>query len=346
MSQARALIAVSAALSAAFLLGCKPATDETASQTAGASAAAATHEGPVRMYFVPSMETQKLLLDAKDLTAALEEATGYDFEVEVPPSYAVVIAALDSNKADVAWLPTYAYVLAHDMYDVEVALQVVRDGEKRYRGMFVTRADSGITKLEDIAGKTIAYTDPASTSGYIYPSAMLAAKGIEPSEPLWSAGHPTAMLNVYNRRADVGCAYWSPPAEDGTLKDARKDILSTCPDAGEVLTILDYTAWIPNDNVSFRAAFPAGMRDKIVQALKDYVKSEEGAKVLGEMYNITDFADATDDDYDEVRAIIAESGQAPEEVLAAMDAKEREKAAKTAEESAAKAAESEGESEE
>ncbi len=334
-----ALIALTAALAAALPYGCKPAAEEPASGASPASSgvAAESHEGPVRMYFVPSMEAQKLLLDAEDLTKALEEITGYDFEVAVPPSYAVVIEALNSNKADVAWLPTYAYILAHDKYDVQVALQVVRDGQTRYRGMFVTRADSGIETLEDIQGKPILYTDPASTSGYILPSALLKARGITPDRESLVGGHPAAMLQVYEGRGDVGCAYWSPPAEDGTIRDARKDILETHPDAGEVLRILDYTDWIPNDNVSFRAGFPAEMRDKIVGALKDYVKTEAGAKVLGEMYNITDFADATDDDYDEVRAQVAAVGMAPEEVLAAMDAKEKAKADKAAAEGAPKA---------
>ena len=53
----------------------------------------------------------------------------------------------------------------------------VRNGLKMYRGQFIARANDNIKGIEDMQGKVIAYTDAASTSGYIYPSAMLKAKG-------------------------------------------------------------------------------------------------------------------------------------------------------------------------
>jgi phosphonate transport system substrate-binding protein len=335
MSHSRCLVVCGALVLGALMLvaGCKPSGGTQATATAGATGGAQTagaYKGPVKMYFVPSIEAGKIMTHGRKLGDYLTEKLGVRFEVEVAPSYAAVIEGLGSSKVDVAWMPTYAYIIAHDKYKADVALMCVRRGQKAYRGMFVVRSDSGIEKLEDLEGKTIAYTDAASTSGYIYPSAMLAAKGIRPKRHVFAGGHQQAMLDVYDGTTDAGCAYWSPAADDGEIKDARKDILSTHPDAKDVLKTIAFTEWIPNDNLSFRADFAADLRQKIVDAILEWVKTDEGAKEAASLSDVTGFEPATDADYDVVRELIAKSGQAPEEVLAALEKSAQEKAAKAA----------------
>jgi len=41
---------------------------------------------------------------------------------------------------------------------------------------------------------------------------------------------PRQFLAVYQGTADVGCTFWSPPDEDGTIHDARRAVLETYPD--------------------------------------------------------------------------------------------------------------------
>jgi phosphonate transport system substrate-binding protein len=306
--------------------GCsQPEEEASTSPTAGAPGEASTassqaDDEPIRMYFVPSMEHGKVMTSAEEIVEALEERTGYTFEVEIPTSYIAVVEAMGAQpaRADVAWLSTFAYVLAKDKYDAEIALQVGRYGQLEYRGMFVARADSGIEELAGIDGKTVAYVDPASTSGHIYPSAMLEQEGIEPSETFMAGGHPQTMMAVYTGRADVGCAYWSPPTDDGEIMDARKDIMDQHPDAGEVLQIVAYTDWIPNDTVTFRPGFPDEKREKIVQALLEYMESPAGARALEELANITELVPVEDETYDSVREKLKALGMADEETLAAL----------------------------
>lgn len=275
---------------------------------------------PIRMYFVPSMEAGEVITSAEEIVRALEERTGYTFEVEVPTSYIAVVEAMGAEpaRADIAWLSTFAYVLARDKYGAEIALQVGRYGELEYRGMFVSREGSGIDSLEDIEGKTVAFVDPASTSGHIYPSAMLKERGIKPAKALFAGGHPQAMLAVYTGRTDVGCAYYSPPSEEGEIRDARKDLLKEYPDAAEVLQIIGFTDPIPNDTVTFRKGFPPEKRDKIVQALLDYLATPEGARALEDLYNITELVPVDDTAYDGVRQKLAAIGVADEKTLQAL----------------------------
>jgi phosphonate transport system substrate-binding protein len=259
------------------------------------------------MYFMPSMETGKVISHARKIADYLRTETDYYYRVEVPKNYTEVIEALGNGKADVAWLGTFAYVVANEKYGAMVGLTAERRGSKRYRGQFVALAESDIETLEDVEGRKIAYTDSVSTSGYIYPSALLAQNGIQPEEVYFAGGHPQAMLAVYKGDADVGCAYWAADNYDGP-QDARVQIANLYPDVFDKTRVIGYTEWIPNDTVTFRAEFPQEIRTKIEEALMNFVSTQEGKNVLVNMYGIDGFVQAFDTDYDVVRTSLKSLG--------------------------------------
>ncbi len=272
-----------------FLIGC------------GEKAELGTKRNPIKMYFVPSMEAGKIVTSGQEIADYLTKKTGYHFKVAVPTSYASVIEAMGTNEADIAWLATFAYILANEKYGAEVGLTTVRHGLEKYKGQFIARSDSGINSLEDIEGKTIAYTDAASTSGFIYPSAILLEKNIKPKNYIFAGGHPQVVLSVYQGNADVGCTFWSPKDEEGNIHDARYAVKETFPDVEEKVKIIGFTEWIPNDTVTFRKDFPTEMKEKIINELLDYAKTDEGSETLQRLLQINDFVRGNDSDYDVVR---------------------------------------------
>ncbi len=259
---------------------------------------------PIKMYFVPSLEAGKVVASGEAIAKALEKETGYHFKVAVPTSYAAVIEALGSYQADIAWLPTFAYVLAKDKYGAEVKFMTVRNGLKQYRGQFVARADDNIKDIEDMQGRVIAYTDAASASGYIYPSAMLKERGIVPSQTRFTGSHNAAILAVYSGTADVGCTYWSPPDSLGNPKDAREKLVETHPDVLEKVIPVAFTDWMPNDTVTFRKNLPKDLEEKVLKVLHEFSQSAQGQKIMYDLYQIDGLAPATDKDYDVVRKAI------------------------------------------
>jgi phosphonate transport system substrate-binding protein len=250
-------------LSVLFILGCSPGGE------------LGSKGNPIKMYFVPSMEAGKIVTSGQEIADYLTAETGLHFKVAVPTSYASVIEALGTEETDIAWLATFAYVLANEKFGAEVALTTVRQGLEKYRGQFVALNDSGIETIDDIEGKIIAYTDAASTSGFIYPSALLMKMDVKPKNTFFAGGHPQAILAVYQGRADVGCTFWTPQDDDGTVRDARRAVVDTYPDVLERVQIVGYTDWIPNDTVTFRKDFPEGKREQIVEALRISPKGKE-----------------------------------------------------------------------
>ncbi len=280
----------------------------------GEQAELGTKKNPIKMYFVPSMEAGKIVTSGKEVADFITEKTGYHFKVAVPTSYASVIEAMGTNETDIAWLATFAYVLANQKFGAEVALTAVRKGLDKYKGQFIAQANSEINNLEDIEGKIIAYTDAASTSGFMYPSALLARKGIKPDKYFFAGGHPQAILAVYDGNADVGCTFWAPAGDDGP-RDARRAIIETYPDVMEKIKIIGYTDWIPNDTVTFRKDFPQEMKEQVVNALLEYAGTKEGHETLVRLLDIDNFVRSTDADYEIVRQTLEEIGKDASELI-------------------------------
>jgi len=305
-----------------------------------------TERNPIKLYFVPSVEVAVIVESGEAITEFLEAQTGLKFEVKVPTTYAAVVEELGAAEGDaMAFIPAMGYVLAADKYETDVALATVRYGWAYYWAQYVVARDSDIQTMDDLNGKSWAYPSVTSTSGYLVPASYFAKNGIEPGEMVEAGGHPQAVTAVYEGQADFGTCYFSAPGndwqigdapepdgeftyeeDDGKIKaykggerirDARTAIINTYPDVLEKVRILDISAPIPNDTVSFCKDFPADVRAQIVQGLLDYADTEEGQAVLAndQFYDITGFAEVDDSNFDPIRDMINEMGMSEEDIL-------------------------------
>lgn len=123
------------------------------------------------------------------------------------------------------------------------------------------------------------------------------------------------MTAVYQKQVDAGAAFYTPPDEDGTPKDARMLIKAQYPDVFDKVKILKLTGPIPNDPVAFRKDLPEELKKKITDSLVRYIKTEEGKKTMYNLYHITDFKVANDQDYDKVRGYLKDLGQTAQDFL-------------------------------
>ncbi|MCA1723251.1 MAG: phosphate/phosphite/phosphonate ABC transporter substrate-binding protein [Thermomicrobia bacterium] len=270
---------------------------------------------PITMYFVPSEQVDKVLASGNQIAKDLETLTGLKFKTAVPTSYGAVIESMGSGDADIAWLATFAYLIAHQKYNANVALTTVRNGLDTYKGEIITRSDSGITDIKGCNGKTMAWVDAASTSGYIFPSALFAQQGIKPSKEIFAGGHPQAVLAVYQGNADCAATYYSPNNPDGTIADGRATQLKTYPDIITKVKAVGFTPNIPNDTVTFRKDFPKELQDRVVNALLYYISQPDGKKNLGDLYSITGLVKSDDSRYQVVRDSLKALGKDPSEYI-------------------------------
>jgi phosphonate transport system substrate-binding protein len=268
-----------------------------------------TADNPIVMSFVPSGDTQEIIASGDELATMVSDKTGLTVTANVGTDFAAVREAMGANKAQIGWLNTFNYVLAHEKFGVDAALVTQRYGATTYKGQIIVRADSGISTLDDLKGKVMCWVDPNSTSGYIIPRIMLAANGVDPdtdfSKTVEAGSHNNVVIQVYNGDCDAGA----------TFVDARSAVEADFPDVMQQVSILATTADIPNDNVSFTKDFSADMRDQIVTALLDIAGTEEGKAALGTLYSIEGLQKADDSFYDVFRADLSKAGINIEELV-------------------------------
>jgi phosphonate transport system substrate-binding protein len=286
-----------------LLVGCTKNTAELGSK-----------ENPVKFYLVPAQDVMTLAEQGKVLQKFLTADTGLHFEVEVPASFIAVVEAIGSKRADAAILNTFGYVLAHEKYGAEARLKLINRGRDSYNGQIIVHVD-GPKSLKELNGKKFAFVDPASTSGYLLPSRLFKQEKIKIKESIFAGKHDSVVTAVYQKQVDAGATFYTPPDEDGTPKDARWLLRTQYPDIYEKVKILKLTEPIPNDPLIFRKELPEEIKSKIAESLKKYIKTAEGAKVMFDLYHITDFKAASDADYDIVRGYLKDVGKTAQDFV-------------------------------
>ncbi|WP_374074974.1 phosphate/phosphite/phosphonate ABC transporter substrate-binding protein [Bdellovibrio bacteriovorus] len=252
---------------------------------------------------MPAVDAKVLTDNAKILEEYLEKNTPYKFEITIPQSFVAVVEAFGTKRADVAAINTYGYYLAHKQYGAEARLTVIRYGLATYQSQFLAHADGKIKSLKDLAGKKIAFVDPASTSGYLLPLKTLKDRKIEPKDIVFAMKHDSVVTMIYQRQVDAGATYYSPP-QNGHIEDARRLVKTQYPDVEQKVKIIELSEPIPNDPIAFRKDMPEEMKEKIVDTLLQFAATDEGKKAIDLMLGATNFKKATDGDYDTVREML------------------------------------------
>ncbi len=267
-----------------------------------------TRSNPIKIYFTPSVDAKRISFNAKALVDYLEKETGYYYRTAVPASFIAVVEAFGTGKVDIAAINTFSYLMANAKYGAEAKLRIVRDNNQTsYKGQFITRYDSGIDSLQDINGRSFAYVDPSSTSGYILPKAMLNRLHIKPSETVFAMRHDNVVTMVYQGQVAAGATYYAPPdPKTGEILDARMRVEKQFPDVAKKIKIIGFTEDIPNDPWVFRKDMNKGMENKIIDALIRFVHTDAGRKAMYDIYDIVGLIKTKDSDYNKLRKLLEE----------------------------------------
>lgn len=259
----------------------------------------------IRIGLSPDEDSAAVLLKYQQFVSYLSKKTGLQVEPFVGADYTAVVEALNSGQLDVAWFGPSEYVLATDVVKSGVeafASAVQAEGTVPYRSIFITRTDSQINGLADMKGKSIAFTDPASTSGHIFGRYSLVQQGYKPDEYfkqlIYSGSHDACLLAVKNKQVDV--AVISSRKLPGFIKSG---IVAE----NEIKTVFE-SVEIPEDPITYRKDLPQDVKDKLKAAFFD--STGELATSL-EGTGFAKFNSADDKSYDLVRKAFEVSGLKP-----------------------------------
>jgi phosphonate transport system substrate-binding protein len=193
----------------------------------------------------------------------ISDKLGCPVQVEIGTSYTATIEAMRAGKIDAAEFGPLSYVLAHQVAKAEaIATYATADGAAdTYTASIVTWPGSGIATLKEVAGHTFAYSDPASTSGHLFPAYGLKQAGIDPDKgvrAIYAGSHTASFEALRNHKVDAG------------------ELNSPQIVSAEVAGIWDpkafVTLWtsspIPQDPITVRADLPAGFKARLTEVLQ------------------------------------------------------------------------------
>ena len=271
---------------------------------AGQPAAA---QSSLHLALTPSQKPTDLLVAGEAFGAALGKLVGVPIRVTVASDYAAVIEALRNRTADLAFVHPAGYVLANREAKAMIVAKDQWHGNTSYTSRIYVRKESGITTLEGLRGKTIAFIDPSSASGYVYPMVLLIQKGlVQNRDPktffkdfVYAGSHDAGLLALLNGHVDALASF--DQAREQYLKD---------PAQREKIIYVAETAPIPEGGICARDGLDPALVAKLRAALLS-MKGPTYAPVLKALYDIDGFEPADDREYEPVRAAMDLLGWRP-----------------------------------
>ncbi|MDY7094407.1 MAG: phosphate/phosphite/phosphonate ABC transporter substrate-binding protein [Acidobacteriota bacterium] len=266
----------------------------------------ASAEEPLRVVFIAYQNPDQLLEDVGPVTEYLESQLGTSVKAFTATDYAGVVEALRNQRADVGFMGPLQYVLAHQQAGAVPLLGEVYSGGASYHSRIFVRKDSGIRTEADLKGRTVAFTDPISSSGYLYPLEIFRDAGLirqrDDAESFFgriyfAGGDEQALRAVLNGFVDAaGIGQYSFSLLRPEERDQVRWIAESKP--------------IPSHCVVVRKGLPAARVERLKQAL---LALEGGPQkhLLRSLYNVDGYVEVDHQTYAEVEKLARDHGFLP-----------------------------------
>ncbi|MDB5838332.1 MAG: phosphonate transporter, periplasmic phosphonate-binding protein [Herminiimonas sp.] len=167
----------------------------------------------------------------RPLAQYLSKKLGRSVQLRTVDTWEGLAKSLANGETDIALLGPWGYVLANNESRAQVVATILYDGKPEYYGIIVTHPDSGINSVKDLKGKTFAFGDKGSTSGYLIPLHYFMQQGIDPdkyfSKVLYTR-HQAIEMQVTAGQLDAGADYnrnRNAMIESGLIKPERSKII-------------------------------------------------------------------------------------------------------------------------
>ena len=257
--------------------------------------------GTVRFGVEPYDTAARLVPIYQKVGELIGDKLGCEVEVFVATSYNAKIEAMRNGKLEIGEFGPLGYVLAHQVAKAEaVAAFGTADGKPdTYWASIVTYPGSGMNTVAEIKGHSFAFSDPASTSGHLFPAYGLRKAGLDPDKDLraiYAGSHTSSFEALYNHKVDAG-ELNSEQLESAKQRGHYKD--------GD-LVFLWKSDPIPTDPFAVRGDLPADFKTQVIEVLHnlDLSALDPADRKIMVGAGITRLVPQTDGAYDGIRDLV------------------------------------------
>jgi len=249
--------------------------------------------GAVRFGVEPYEATAVLAPLYKEFGKLLGAKLGCEVKIQITTSYTTEIEAMRQGKLEAAELGPFGYELAKKEVPglTAVAQFGSSDGKPvTYWASIVTWKGSGIKTLKDLKGKSFAFADPASTSGFLMPSYGMKSVGLDSKKDVkgvFAGTHTASFEALRNHKVQAG------ELNSDTLALAK---LKGWWKADDYITLWKSEP-LPLDPIVIDPKIKDPLRKHLVDALQSLKlvppMSQEAFKVMGDANRLVPATDAT-----------------------------------------------------
>src|ERR1700728_1500102 len=273
----------------------------TAPAARAADAKDCPNGGVVRFGVEPFDTTAKLVPIYDHIGKLIGEKIGCEVKVYVATNYNAEIEAMRNGKLEIGEFGPLGYVLAHQIAKAE-AVAAFGDADLKpntYWASLVTYPASGIKTVAEIKGHSFAFSDPASTSGHLFPAYGLRKGGLDPDKDVkavYAGSHTASFEAVYNHKVDAG-ELNREQLQSATQRGHYKD--------GD-LVFLWKSDPIPTDPFAVRGDLPDAFKKKLADAVQhlDLMSLDPADRKILVGAGITQLVPQTDQAYDLIRDLV------------------------------------------
>ena len=274
--------------------------------------------GYLIMGLIPAESNETMIQRFEPMRKYMEKKIGKKIKMFTATDYAGVIEAMRKKRIDIAWFGPLSYVLAEREAGAEAFAVGVRKstGKSGYRSLFVIPGDSSVKSqksgectaesLKPFKGKSVAFVDPASTSGSLVPTYLVKkAIGMMPKKFFgkftYAGSHDASEMAVRNKTVDIAAD------NDITYPMMLKKGLIT----KQSNRVLCYSNMIPGSPLTYRKDLPTDIKRKIRDAI---LYAQYNIKVSG-YGDLSKYAATAPSDYQQIRDLVKELGLGRDDIL-------------------------------
>lgn len=255
---------------------------------------------PIKFGLSPALGVLTARAQGERVAAWLKKRFDREVRPVVVGDYQALVEAISEGEVDFAWMPPISFVHAAER-GVGIVALAQRYGRPTYESAIIVRADSPLLSLADLKGRSIAYVDRDSASGYLFAADLIGRELGRPGEIVaeqhFQGSHKAVCDAVARKWVDAGVTYVVRDMNERIVHGGWLDLGASMP-----LRVLATTAPIPCDAIAHRPGLPSGMIERLAKTLTDVpADDEEGGAVLKDVFHTTGMMRAELRNYDAVR---------------------------------------------
>lgn len=250
------------------------------------------HAEEYKLSMLPRYFPEKLNQMMTPLTEYLSNETGARIDLVLTKDFATYESELLKGKIAIGYENPLVYAKIANKHKA-IAIAVKGIGGDQFRGIIITRPDSGISKIAHLKGKKIMIVSESSAGGFLSQALSLEKSGLDAYRDC------KIVEAAENRQENVIISVSIGDVDAGFIRESALHIADEYIIPHSIKMIAE-TAWLPNWALSVSRDLPEDLQNAIQRAVLKLPRDSVVLKAIG----LTAFVAASDGDYDVMKEFV------------------------------------------